>query len=83
MTSVQQYSTLPSNLGNVVPMSSPYSLSRRRNGVSNGGSNGSGNPGGVEAVYKSEPRMKRRNAISYENDDSAAKYIRYLGKMQV
>ena len=53
------------------PAVSHYVLNRRRHGISSGLT--------VEAVYQSEPRMNRRNAISYESDDAAAKYIRYLG----
>ncbi len=74
MTSVQQYSidsNLPSmNLDTVIP---PNVLNRRRHAISSTGL-------GIESLYSSEPRMKRRNAISYENDDSAAKYIRFLGE---
>ncbi len=74
MTSVQQYcidSNLPAmNLDTVIP---PHVLNRRRHAISSAGL-------GIESLYSSEPRMKRRNAISYENDDSAAKYIRFLGE---
>ncbi|XP_064382236.1 high affinity 3',5'-cyclic-AMP phosphodiesterase 7A-like [Halichondria panicea] len=77
MTSVQQYSidsNLPSmNLDTVIP---PNVLNRRRHAISSTGL-------GIESLYSSEPRMKRRNAISYENDDSAAKYIRFLGRTAV
>lgn len=48
-----------------------YLLNKRRHGISSGLS--------VEAVYHSEPRMSRRNAISYGNEEAAAQYIRYLG----
>ena len=46
-----------------------YVLSRRRHAIS----------GGPESAYRSRPRMKRRGAISFEKNDSAAEYIRYLG----
>ena len=46
-----------------------YVLGRRRHAIS----------GGPQSPYLSRPRMKRRGAISYENSDAAAEYIRYLG----
>ena len=49
-------------------------LGRRRHGISSGGS---------ESPYRSKPRMLRRGAISYERNDAAAEYIRYLGKALV
>ena len=67
-------SQVPSQEENMPPLDPPvshYVLNRRRHGISSGLT--------VEAVYQSEPRMNRRNAISYESDDAAAKYIRYLG----
>jgi hypothetical protein len=33
----------------------------------------------VDSPYLSRPRMKRRGAISYDKNDAAAEYIRYLG----
>ena len=47
----------------------PFVLGRRRHAIS----------GGPESLYNSRPRMKRRGAISYETNDTAAQYIRYLG----
>ena len=47
-----------------------YVLNRRRHAIS----------GGPESAYRSRPRMKRRGAISFEKNDAAAEYIRYLGK---
>lgn len=47
-----------------------YVLGRRRQGISSG----------CESPYCSKPRMRRRGAISYETNDAAAEYIRYLGK---
>ena len=35
----------------------------------------------VDSPYLSRPRMKRRGAISYDRNDAAAEYIRYLGKI--
>ena len=34
----------------------------------------------VDSPYLSRPRMKRRGAISYDKNDAAAEYIRYLGE---
>ncbi len=48
-------------------------LSRRRHAISSGG----------DSPYSSKPRMKRRGAISYDNSDACALYIRYLGMMQL
>ena len=48
-------------------------LGRRRHGIS----------GASESPYRSKPRMWRRGAISYERNDAAAEYIRYLGKALV
>lgn len=48
-----------------------YVLTRRRHAISSG----------PDSVYQSEPRMKRRGAISYQTEDAAAKYIRYLGML--
>ena len=45
-------------------------LNRRRHAISSG----------PESAYRSRPRMKRRGAISFEKNDSAAEYIRYLGE---
>ena len=47
-----------------------YVLGRRRHAISSG----------PESAYRSRPRMKRRGAISFEKNDTAAEYIRYLGK---
>lgn len=47
-----------------------YVLNRRRHAISCG----------PESAYRSRPRMKRRGAISFERSDTAAEYIRYLGK---
>lgn len=47
-----------------------YVLSRRRHAISSGG----------ESPYNSRPRMKRRGAISYDQTDACALYIRYLGE---
>ena len=35
----------------------------------------------VDSPYLSRPRMKRRGAISYDKNDAAAEYIRYLDEM--
>ena len=48
-------------------------LGRRRHGISSAS----------ESPYRSKPRMWRRGAISYERNDAAAEYIRYLGKALV
>ena len=48
-------------------------LGRRRHGISSAS----------ESTYRSKPRMWRRGAISYERNDAAAEYIRYLGKALV
>ncbi len=45
-------------------------LGRRRHAISSSS----------EPLFKSIPRMKRRGAISFENDDSNAEYIRFLGR---
>ncbi len=45
-------------------------LSRRRHAISSGG----------DSPYRSRPRMKRRGAISYDDTDACARYIRFLGK---
>ena len=37
----------------------------------------------VDSPYLSRPRMKRRGAISYDKNDAAAEYIRYLGENRV
>ena len=37
----------------------------------------------VDSPYLSRPRMKRRGAISYDKNDAAAEYIRYLGTCKV
>lgn len=37
----------------------------------------------LDSPYLSRPRMKRRGAISYDKDDAAAEYIRYLGACKV
>lgn len=34
----------------------------------------------VDSPYLSRPRMKRRGAVSYDKNDAAAEYIRYLGR---
>ena len=52
-----------------------YVLGRRRHAISGGYRTSSG----AESPYGSRPRMKRRGAISYERNDTAAQYIRYLG----
>ena len=49
-----------------------YVLSRRRHAISSGG----------ESPYNPRPRMKRRGAISYDQTDACALYIRYLGKQR-
>ena len=56
-------------LDQIVPS---YVLSRRRHAISSGG----------ESPYRSRPRMKRRGAISYDQTDACALYIRYLGKQR-
>ena len=33
----------------------------------------------LDSPYLSRPRMKRRGAVSYDKNDAAAEYIRYLG----
>jgi hypothetical protein len=37
----------------------------------------------LDSPYLSRPRMKRRGAVSYDKNDAAAEYIRYLGKCGV
>lgn len=34
----------------------------------------------LDSPYISRPRMKRRGAVSYDKNDAAAEYIRYLGE---
>lgn len=34
----------------------------------------------IDSPYLSRPRMKRRGAVSYDKNDAAAEYIRYLGR---
>ena len=37
----------------------------------------------LDSPYLSRPRMKRRGAVSYDKNDAAAEYIRYLGRCGV
>lgn len=70
-------SEMPYSLSIDQPVPS-FVLSRRRGAISSqcGGAS-------TDSPYRSQPRMKRRGAISFERDDSTAQYIRYLGKSSV
>ena len=58
-------------LDQAVPLSV---LSRRRHAISSGSG---------DSPYSSRPRMKRRGAISYDQRDASAMYIRYLGELSL